>query len=128
MPENLHEAVPLSLVLLSTRGSTPDSVMLSRNLYYQCHSHFHPDMPLRGKSNLSANFFHSYVTVTVTTQRSLDPMPTRTQCKVTTAYCLNIDIFSFCIEEPSSTPWVTSGIVLISPGPLQSALFTICTV
>ena len=32
-------------------------------------------------------------------------------------------IFSF-IEEPSSTPWVTSGIVPISPGPLQSALFT----
>ena len=30
----------------------------------------------------------------------------------------------YIIEEPSSTPWVTSGIVPISSGPLQSALFT----
>ena len=29
------------------------------------------------------------------------------------------DIFHFFIEEPPSTPWVTSGILPISPGPLQ---------
>ena len=32
----------------------------------------------------------------------------------------------FFIEEPSSTPWVTSDIVPISPSPLQSPLFSIC--
>ena len=41
--------------------------------------------------------------------------------------CINIFSFFFFHWRAQLHPWVTSGIVPISPGPLQSALFIICT-